>query len=62
MQFGRTCAAGVHCSNIIYIFGGYSANVNQSVERYRISENVWDLLTFDLPEKLWQHACFALDD
>jgi hypothetical protein len=61
MNFGRTCAAGVHCKGMIYVFGGYQASVNNTIEKYDIKTDTWTLLSLLLPEKLWQHACYALD-
>ncbi|CAG9314174.1 MID1 [Blepharisma stoltei] len=61
MAYGRTCASGVHIKNCIYVFGGYQTTVNNTIERYSIESNNWQLLPTILPDKLWQHGCYALD-
>lgn len=61
MVLGRTCAAGAYIEKHLYVFGGYQTTVNNSIERYSIENDVWQLLPTTLPDKLWQHGCYTLD-
>jgi N-acetylneuraminic acid mutarotase len=45
----------------IYVLGGFQSAVSNSIEKFSVSLNVWTLLPTSLPEKIWQHGCFALD-
>ena len=61
INFPRTCASGAHTNKFIYVMGGFQNAVCNSIEKYSISANTWILLPIVLPEKVWQHGCFALD-
>lgn len=61
INFPRTCAAGCYLNECIYVLGGFQNAVSNSIEKYSIMLNVWTLLPTMLPEKIWQHGCFALD-
>lgn len=60
MNFGRTCASGVHYAGRIYVLGGYQASVDNSIEEYTLSSDSWELLSLRLPEKLWQHSSLLI--
>ena len=61
INFPRTCAAGCHLNESIFVLGGFQNAVSNSIEKFSVSLNVWTLLPTLLPEKIWQHGCFALD-
>lgn len=61
INFPRTCAAGCYLNECIYVLGGFQNAVSNSIEKYSVMLNVWTLLPTVLPEKIWQHGCFALD-
>lgn len=60
MNFGRTCASGVHYAGRIYVLGGYQASVDNSIEEYTLATDSWTLLPLRLPEKLWQHSSLLI--
>ena len=60
MEYGRTCASGVHYSGRIYVLGGYQASVDNTIEEYTIQSDSWTLLQLRLPEKLWQHSSLLI--
>ncbi|OMJ87172.1 hypothetical protein SteCoe_11177 [Stentor coeruleus] len=61
INFPRTCAAGCYINNCIYVLGGFQNSVCNSIEKYSMHYNLWTLLPTVLPEKIWQHGCFAVD-
>jgi predicted transcriptional regulator len=61
INFPRTCAAGCYLNESIYVLGGFQNAVSNSIEKFSVNLNVWTLLPTLLPEKIWQHGCFALD-
>lgn len=62
MALSRTCASGTHYNGKIYVFGGYQAQVDDSIESYTISTNSWQLLPLRLPEKVWQHSSCVISE
>ena len=54
---GRTCASGTVCNNSIYIIGGCK---NNTIERYYIETQFWELLQVTLPDYKWQHSSLAV--
>ena len=61
INFPRTCASGAHIKEFIFVLGGFQNSVCNSIEKFNLNTNVWALLQVVLPEKIWQHGCFALD-
>ena len=62
MNAGRTCCSGTNSGNYIYILGGYQLAVDNTIERYSISENEWKWLSVTLPDKIWQHSCVLISE
>ena len=62
MGLSRTCASGTHHNGKIYVFGGYQAQVDDSIEAYTIDMNAWQLLPTRLPEKVWQHSSCVITE
>ena len=60
MQVGRTCAGCACFEETIYVVGGYSTMVEQSIEHYSIAQDMWTTDSITLPDNIWQHACWAL--
>jgi N-acetylneuraminic acid mutarotase len=56
---GRTCAAGAIVNNQIFITGGCK---NNTIERYKIADDVWHILAFTMPDYKWQHSAFPVGE
>ena len=62
MKHGRTCPAGVVIQDFLYVFGGYTDGISNSIEKYVIDENVWIDLMVVTPVRLFQAGAAVVDE
>lgn len=61
MHHGRTCPAGVVQQDYIYIFGGYTSWISNSIEKYDILQNFWKELNVATPVRMFQAGAVVID-